>query len=135
MRKQRYGERLKKWEIALALALTVTLACPGGVTAYWWGTIFPGFAEPGYVLTQTAERGGERVQVRLWLLDWAREKLGIRNWEPGAAVMSGRFFPRHSPPRFPCGDVAFSSCVGYNQNSDFCIFDDIRKERRHGETH
>ena len=73
MRKQ----GLKRWEMALALAVCITLSCASAAPAYWWGTIFPGLSEcAGGRYTEAAgytegETGG--VELRLRAAEWLRE--------------------------------------------------------------
>jgi len=69
------NDRLKKWEIALALALTITLSCgvPAPTGAYWWGVIFPeltptacaGTDAPGGGFTLQGEEGEVALRFRL----------------------------------------------------------------------
>ena len=62
---------LYRWELALALAVCVTI-CQGllasPVQVGWWGVIFPGLT-PQPAQTETAEEQEGEVRVRLWLLD------------------------------------------------------------------
>ena len=70
------NNRLKKWEMALALSLCITvfhgIALPETAGCNWWGVVFPGFTE-----SETAapvwsgpgiEAGG--VVLRFRILDW-----------------------------------------------------------------
>ena len=71
------GNRLKKWEIALALSLSISL-CHGAVTPAavglnWWGVIFPGLtaevtAAPAWSAPGFRADGGE-VELRFRLLN------------------------------------------------------------------
>ena len=74
------GNRFKRWELALLLALCVTLCHGAAFTApgvAWWGVIFPGLSEPAYQervetvkLDGGRESGGGEVEVRFRLLEW-----------------------------------------------------------------
>ena len=76
------GNRFKRWEIALILALCVTL-CHGAVFTApgmaWWGVIFPGLSEPVYredvetVKLDGGREDGGGVEVRFRLLEWLEE--------------------------------------------------------------
>ena len=72
-----YCGKWKKWEIALALSLTITFSCAGGVPAYWWGVIFPQLAGAEYAWTETSGNAGAAgegaFELRFRLLEWAQE--------------------------------------------------------------
>lgn len=69
--------KLKQWEIALLLAIWLTMSL-GSVPCYgWWGTIFPQLTN---VYDDTAvetmayapfsvEQGGEKIEVRFRIVD------------------------------------------------------------------
>lgn len=66
-------DRIRKWELALALSVCVTLC--HGAAVNWWGVIFPGLSPaeaPARVetakLDPAPEIGG--VRLRFHLLDW-----------------------------------------------------------------
>ena len=72
--KRHTDNRLKRWEIALALSLSLTLCqsavCPELVGCNWWGVMFPGFTEEAAAPAWNGpgiSAGG--VELRLWLLD------------------------------------------------------------------
>ena len=69
------GKKWKKWEIALALSLCITLlhgiVMPDAVGCNWWGVVFPGFTEE--MAAAPAWNGGVKaggVELRLRTLDW-----------------------------------------------------------------
>lgn len=69
------NSRMKKWEIALALSLCITVfhgvALPETVGCNWWGVVFPGFTEEAAAPVWNGSgitAGG--VELRLRLLDW-----------------------------------------------------------------
>lgn len=76
------GNRFKRWELALILALCVTL-CHGAVFGAqgvaWWGVIFPGLSEPVYrervetVKLDGGREDGREIEVRFRLLEWLEE--------------------------------------------------------------
>ena len=70
-------DQLKKWEMALALSLCITLchgiALPDTVGCNWWGVIFPGLtaevtAAPAWSAPGFRADGGE-VELRFRLLN------------------------------------------------------------------
>ena len=76
--------KLKKWEIALACAVAVTLLwgfAVGRTPCYgWWGTIYPELADAGGSV-QTAAAGAQGVELRFRALEWltaALAALGLR---------------------------------------------------------
>ena len=78
------NNKLKKWEMALALSLCITfchgIALPNMVGCNWWGVVFPGLAgetEPAAAQVWTGpelEAGGAVLRFRI--LDWLA---GLRN--------------------------------------------------------
>ena len=67
-------ERLKKWEIALACAVAVTLlwGCVFGRTPCraWWGTIYPELVRTDGSAQTVAAAGAEGVVLRFRVLEW-----------------------------------------------------------------
>ena len=78
------NNKLKKWEMALALSLCITfcqaVAFPATPGCNWWGVVFPGLAgetEPAAAQVWAGpeiEAGG--VVLRFRILDWLS---GLRN--------------------------------------------------------
>ena len=61
-------DRIKRWELALALSLCITLCHAlafGGGTVGWWGVIFPGLTEGAAAETAGFGDGGVELRLRL----------------------------------------------------------------------
>ena len=71
------NNQLKKWEMALALSLCITLchgiALPNTVGCNWWGVIFPGLTAEAAAAQAWSAPGwsadGGAVELRFRLLD------------------------------------------------------------------
>ena len=68
------NQKLKKWEIALALSLCITVfhgvALPETIGCNWWGVVFPDFAEATAPVWNGPGVATGGVELRLRLLDW-----------------------------------------------------------------
>ncbi len=69
------GDGMRKWEIALLCAVTVTLLwslvlgqTPCGA---WWGVVYPEFTPAGGSAQTLAVPGAPGVALRFRLLEWA----------------------------------------------------------------
>ena len=76
--------RLKRWEIALALAVCLALGqallLPESAVLNWWSVMFPGLGADGADVQAAAVEGGETaVRVRWWLLDLLAGLFGVGN--------------------------------------------------------
>lgn len=71
------NDKMKRWEIALALSLGVAvchaLVSPAAAGCQWWGVVFPGLGASPEAAVAAWRGAGVRlggVEVRLRLLDW-----------------------------------------------------------------
>ena len=65
--------RLKRWELALALSLCLTLFhgfALGGAGVAWWGVIFPGLTNAPEAVEAAAFEEEDGIELRLWFVDW-----------------------------------------------------------------
>jgi hypothetical protein len=104
------NDRWKRWELALALSVGITL-CHGAVTSAgcsWWGVVFPGLGAaparaaavwrgPGFPL------GG--VELRFRLLDWIAALTGGGYRSSAAAARGVRRRSRPGPKSSPASPV------------------------------
>ncbi|MBR1497685.1 MAG: hypothetical protein IJ617_08680 [Oscillospiraceae bacterium] len=68
-------DRIKRWEMALALSLCLTIfhgALFGGAGMAWWGVVFPGLTGAPEAVEAAALQGEGGPELRLWVLDWLR---------------------------------------------------------------
>ena len=61
---------LKKWEIALILALAVTLLLGPAPGCAWWGAVYPELTPDMGARTAAAAVGGGAVELRFRSLEW-----------------------------------------------------------------
>ena len=62
---------LKKWEIALLLAMGLTLLLGPAPGCAWWGAVYPELTPAaGVQSVSTAAAGGGAVELRLRSIEW-----------------------------------------------------------------